>query len=829
MNASRNARLLAAATVFVLAMCGVYPVQAPVSSQTMTPAPASGASSPSPTPTPTPTPKPSPCPRPLSKVTVSSGLGLRAVAADCTVQVTFPQATTVPKGATAPETVKLTMFGAAPTTVKVTYNLRVPERSDDALVIVLEDRPDVPNSIASNLTTFTVHPVGTCDASAGSCTISNAVLVKERGQQIVRWSGTMNADIGTLQLFRVARADRASANLLRISLKRGGKDLAVDRDATDPVGVVVKYDAAAGGYNPKPNADTNKIRDGISAFLRSRLGFDAMQNWTPALRASAAVGQSATDQTAKGTRAGDDLLKSGGGDSGAKDGFTVTDGDVFQFGDLSRAGARVALVGDPLQKDLAEAAAATSPFALSNVIAPDGAFKLVTRNDGGPGPGWRVLGGALFDAAVGDNPAGVADGAAALTARRKTETRTTSVTALYSVANRIQTSTDFVNGPFVTSSPGPGGVTHSIAIPSPRPVHAVNEGIQFSDDRDSGLSTFLRFTTEPSRAGSDVFAAARLSGQKTTMLDKDPQRMLTTRYLVLGGWRATGNDYVAPLGSQVDLSGTRGPFYAVSAGTFAVGPDFRRQAAFTFYQSRWSGVHGLQQYTTRLDVLADFANRVGLTGTGTLSAATLAMITRESTHIQLPLSSANLVPVRQGSVGFAWRPPNGEFTLQRGYAFLTDCQNVADTSFAPKGLPKGTLFPACTPVGRATFTGKARVTTGNLDAVVTYGVPTAVERTPLLGGAIQRGAALRYKFGCDVLQAAYTNRGGYDSLTDVAGSTYGVTLELHNLINLPFNKRVVLTLSLAGSTKIPLGVPPQSKTAFHPSPDLFHTPDANDC
>lgn len=643
----------------------------------------------------------------------------------------------------------------------------------------------------------------------------------------------MMADIGQTSL--VARNDGPSDRVryLLINVKRGtSMPLGLDRNVIAPARIKVAYDPQSDIYSIKPNADTKKIRDGVNAFLRSRLGFDGTQNWSSSFRASAGVGQSATDQTAGAKRAGDDLLQGSNDASGATDGFAVTDADAFAFPDLGKSASRLAFAPSPLKKDLGDSAAAVSPFALSNIVAPDGAFKLVTRNDGGPGRPWRVVGGLLFATATGDDPNAVADGAAVVTALRSSGGSTTSISALYAVANRIQISTDFVNGPFVTI-PSKGGVTRSVAVPSPRPIHVVNEGIQIADDRPTGFSTFLRATVEPSRMGSDLFAAERWSGETTFNPQADALRSVTLRYGVLAGWRATGNEFIAPLGSRVDLSGTRGPFYLISLDRLSFAPDFRRQVSLAFYQSRWSDSHGLQQYTSRLDALVDFENRLGVTGTGTMSAATLELLTRESTHIPLPLKRTFLVPLRQGSLGLSWRPPNGEFTLSRGYAFLTDCENVASTPFAPPGLLKNTMIPACTPIGRATFSGNAHVTSGRLTAALSYGGPTAVERTPILGGAIQRAAALRYKFGCDVLQAAYTNRGGYDGLTDVAGSTYGVTLELHNLIrthgNLLGERRVLLTLSYAGSTKIPLGGPAQSKTAFNPAPDVLHTADANGC
>jgi hypothetical protein len=638
------------------------------------------------------------------------------------------------------------------------------------------------------------------------------------------WSGTVTADVGGTMLFAQTAEAKPHAVLLRV-LHRGAEQ---PLDPPGTVQVAVRYDAGSDVYDPKPNVNTNEIRNGIAAFMRSRLGFDAVQNWTPVLRANVGVGQSATDQSAKAKRAGDDLLKTNDNTGAAKDGFTVTDADAFAFLDVSDSGARLASARahDAVQTDLADSGAAITPFALRNVIAPDGAFKLVLRNDGGPGPTWRVIGGAFFDAAAGDDPGNVADGAAVLTARRTVPGHTTSISASYSVANRIQTSTDFVNGPFA-SVPLAGGVTAKFAVPSPRPVHVVNEGIQIAEDRDIGLSTFLRATVEPSRAGSDVFSAVRWAGE--TSWGADALARTTARYSAIAGWRATADGFIAPLGTRVDLSGTHGPFYVLSTGTLRAAPNLNRESAVTFYQSRWTSAAGLQQYTSRLDVQYDFFNRFGLTGSGTLSAATLELVTRESTHAALPLRADPLVPVRQGNVGLSWRPPNGEFTLQRGYAFLTDCQNVASTNLAPKGLPKGTIIPACFPIGRATFTGSARVTTGNLAAVLNYGAPTAVARTPLLGGAVQRAAAVRYTFGCDMLQAAYVNRAGYDAYTDIAGSTWGVTLELHNLIRLPLGKRVNLALTYAGSTKIPIGAPPQSKTAFDPSPDLFHTPDAKGC
>lgn|GEM_PF-4594822 len=762
---------------------------------------------------------PKPCAAPVTAVAVKLGLGFRPAKADCAVAFSLK----LPGTGMPAEKAKVTMFGDTPASLKMTYTLVAPAKAADSLAVeIYADASQSTPVTAVPLATYTVTPFGTCEASIGSCAVKEATFVRSGGDGV--WSGTMTADIGNTALF--AQTGHV-ARYLRLHLLRGAVRQPLDRD--DPVRLTVAYDASSDGYGPKPNADTNKIRDGISAFMRSRLGFDAVQNWTPILRASAGVGQSATDQSAKAKRVGDDLLKGNDNAGAAKDGFTVTDADVFTFLDLSNSGARLSSARgrDAVQKDLSDSGAAVTPFALRNIIAPDGAVKVVLRNDGGPGAAWRILGGALFDAAAGDDPASVADGAAVVTARRAAQGRTSSLSAMYSFTNRTQTSIDFVNGPFVRV-PLQGGVTAAFPVPSPRPVHVVNEGIQFADDRDNGLSTFFRATAEPSRVGSDVFGALRWSGQKSWN-PGGPLFMTTARYAAVAGWRATANDFIAPLGTRVDLSGTRGPFYVLSGGVSRAGPDLNRESALTFYQSRWSSLAGLEQYTSRLDGQYDFANRLGFTGSGTLSAATLELLTRESTHIALPLTAGRLVPVRQGNAGLSWRPPNGEFTLQRGFAFLTDCENVASTNLAPKGLPKGTVVPACFPIGRATFTGSGRITAGNLSALVSYGAPTAVDRTPLLGGAIQRAAAIRYTFGCDMLQAAYINRAGYDAYTDSAGSTYGVTLELHNLIHLPLDKRVNLTLTYAGSTKIPLGAPAQSKSAFDPSPDFFHTPDAKGC
>jgi hypothetical protein len=775
----------------------------------------------------TPKPTPTPCPTPLGAVSVELGLGARPAGTGC--GVTFASKVTdaakATKTAKVPEDrVKVSAFGDTPAAVKVTYTLVAPVHGPDSLVVELYvDAPATgPGSPA---VTFRVTPSGTCTATEGTCAVKEATFVVDKPTNAKVWSGVMSADITTNAVFRETPADRP--HVLGVRVLHGGAPLALGRDSER---IVVQYNPRAGLYDPKPNADTNKIRDGISSFMRSRLGVDGAQNWSRVVRASAGIGQSATDQAAKAKRLGDDLLKANDGESAAKDGFTVTDADVFAFLDLSDRGARSASARakDALQKDLSDSGAAVTPFALRNIIAPDGAVKIVLRNDGGPGPPWRVLGGVLFDAAIGDDPRSVADGAAALTLRRSVPGHTTSVSAAYSVANRIQTSIDPVNGPFVQVRLSPG-VSASFPVPSPRPVHVLNEGIQIADDRDVGVSSFFRVSSEPSRAGSDVFGALRWAGHGSWSPASDPLMTTTARYSVVAGWRATGNDFIAPLGSRVDLSGTSGPFYALSAGSARVGPGVNRESAVTFYQSRWTSAGGLQQYTSRLDVLVDVFNRFGVTGSGTLSAATLALLTRESTHFAVPLTADVLQPVRQGNAGLAWRPPNGELTLQRGYAFLTDCENVASTKLAPKGLPKGTVVPACFPIGRATFTGSARVTSGRFAGFLSYGGPTAVDRTPLLGGAIQKAVALRYTFGCSLLQAAYINRAGYDAYTDVAGSTYGVTLELHDLIRLPFNRQVNVALTYAGSTKIPLGGSAQSKSAFNPSPDLFHLRDAKGC
>lgn len=716
----------------------------------------------------------------------------------------------------------------------------------------------------------------TSDDPSISCTVADESLTTisdDAGREHKLWSGTATIDVTNSVLLH-GDADKPvthrvsglvvvapSATLTLCADQHTGKKLPAGCEdphpekaiGSMPVTVRVSFDPGSDGYAPKPNADTKKIFDGVAALVRSRIGLDVATDWSPWVRASMAFGQASGDQSSSAGTSGDAVFAkalqnkdvaagaasaagavldpSKKGDGSVKQGFLASDSDLLSFSDLSSVLSKGLSGSDVVAKNLKDTTAGVTPFDLSSLVAPDGAFKLVTRNDVPGQRGWLVRAGVIFDAAVGDDPGGVADGAGVVRLSRTGGGSTFALSLAHSFANRTQKLIDLSDRKHVDTVPLTPTVSIAVPYPVARSVHVVDEGIQLSYETGGGFSTYLRATGEPGRGGSDLYAAQAWRGSTRRALVRDPGS-LTTTFAFVAGYRGTGSDYFAPIGTRNDLAGTYGPFYVAHRDSVLIAPGQRRESSLTLYQSRWASKAGIQQYVTRIDGQYDFRNRVGLTGSLTRSAASPTLITRQQVNFPAPLGREPLFPLNQGNAGLSWRPPNGELSLQEGYAFVTACKNIVGTTELPAGvtLTTGAVLPRCQPQGSNTLSGTAKVIAGRLMAAVHYGAPTfAVARTPDIGAAIERVGAIRYRIGkCHVFQAEYVNRSAYEGLAETAGSLWGASLALHNVAHL-FGARQVVTLSYARVTSIPLAGVPQSKVARGIVPDLFHQPDDKGC
>jgi hypothetical protein len=714
-----------------------------------------------------------------------------------------------------------------------------------------------------------------------ACTTSKPVITSEHGTKHAQWSGTFSEDLaGVLKLLPPLKTDqpeppgeehtyytidrvtiRTTAGRLRrcppVSAPAACSDKDVKKLAQLPLAVDVVYQRSGDGYTPKLNFDTKNVNvaDGPAKALdelrRSRNGLDFTSAWSPWTRATFAFGQASSDQKTAADDAGDNVFRSAlqnkdlkagantvGGAlldapkaSGAKDGFLATDAAVFAFANVSDSASALSIGGDSVKKGLGDVTAGVTPLDLTRLVAPDGAFKLVRRDDAPGQRGWHTRGGAIFDVAVGDDPGSVADGGATFTAARDDLTSRTSLTILYSVANRVQKLVDYRDPHTITLVPLTPTVSVGIPYPAPRAVHVVDEGIQLNAEHDLGLSTYLRATAEPGRAGSDFFAAERWQFGSSRPLPAGPGFRSTTVSLY-GGWRGTGPDYFAPVGTRNDFAQTYGPFFIGHIESSTVAKGQLRQRHLTYTASRWDSALGLQQFVSRLDGSYDFQNRLAFTGTTTRSGATLFLITREQVAgTPIPLGRERLFPLDQGNVGVSWKPPAGELAVTDGFSYTTTCKNTATTFKLPPGvtLPPGSVLPLCVPNGKNVVGGTIRVASGPLTFGAHYGSPTfATSRTPDLNASIERVGALRYKFlKCNVLQVEYANRSGYNGLTDAAGSLFGASLEIHTFRLGSF--KPVVTLSYVEAKSFPVDGPPNTKTASQAVPDPFHHMDDKGC
>ncbi len=789
--------------------------------------------------------------------------------------------------------VELTIFGDGPAAAASfggDYSFDLPDAATagtparrTALITVRVQRTRDGKAIETSDVRTHLASDGSCvaDIMTGSatnqlaCVSSKQSLSVADGNKHAQWSGTFSEDLsGLFKLHSAVTAgvQREHFVITDITIETGTAGLAqcaadsktpgcAEKDAKKlavlPLPVDVVYERSGAGYSPKPTADVKsiKVQDGpakaLDELLRSRIGLDATDAWSPWAQASLAFGQASSDQKAAADKAGDDVFRSAlqnkdpragasaaagalldaAGTSGSKDGFLASEASVFAFADVGDSANGLGVGRDVLKKRLGDVTASVTPLDLTRFVAPDGGFKIVRRDDVPGGRGWHSRGGAIFSGAVGDDPGAVADGGVTLTAARDDGTSRTAVSVTYSVANRVQKLIDYRDPKSITLVPLTPGVSIGIPFPAARAVHVVDEGIQFAAEHDTGLSTYLRATVEPGRAGSDIFAAERWQFAASRPLASGPGFRSTTVALY-GGWRGTGSDYYAPIGTRNDFAQTYGPFFIGHVESVTVAQGQHRERHLTYTASRWDSALGLQQFVSSFDGSFDFRNRLGLTGTTTRSGATLFLATREQVAgAPLPLAREALFPLDQGNVGISWKPPAGEVSVTDGYSYTTTCKNVATTVALPPGvtLPPGSLLPRCVPNGKNVIGGTVRIASGPLTFGAHYGSPTfATSRTPDLNTSIERVGALRYKFlKCNVAQVEYVNRSGYNGLTDAAGSLFGASLEIHTF-NIGGFKPIV-TLSYVEAKSFPIDGPPNTKSAFQTLPDIFHHVDDKGC
>lgn len=807
------------------------------------------------------------------------------------------QQTVILAASTTKDRVKLTFFGDAPDTASSfggDYSFDLPntgattgDRQQSAAIVVTVRQMDHMKIVQESVVQTQLSTGGPCTADVTSggvrtplrCTSSKQTLSHGKDDKVAQWSGTFSEDLSSVFALHASseesgvlrtryvihdiaiRTSRKAALVLCPSGSSGCEDKDVKKLAKLPIAVDVVYQRSGDGYAPKPSSDVKgiQVQDGpggaLDKLVRSRIGLDATDAWSPWVRASFAFGQSSSDQKNAADKAGDavfrsalqnkdiqagalaggnavlDADKTAGSSSGSKGGFLSTDAGIFSFVDVADSASALAVGRDSVKKSLTDMTAGGTPLDLTSFVAPDGAFKIVRRDDGPGARGWRTRAAAVFSGAVGDEPRSVADGGATVTAVRDDGTSRTSLAVAYSVANRVQNLIDYRDPTTITFVPLTPTVSIGFPYPIARVVHVVDEGVQFTAEHDVGLSTYLRASAEPGRAGSDFFAAERWQFGASRPLPSGPGFRSTTVALY-GGWRATGAEYYAPIGSRNDLAQTYGPFFIGHIESVTVAQGQQRQRHLTYTASRWDSALGLQQFVSRLDGSFDFQNRLAFTGTTTRSGATLFLATREQVAgTPIPLGRQALFPLDQGSVGLSWKPPAGEFSITDGFSYTTTCKNVATTLTLPPGvtLPTGSLLPECVPNGHNVIGGTVRLVSGPLTVGAHYGTPTfATSRTPDLNTSIERAGALRYKFlNCNVVQIEYVNRSGFNGLTDAAGAIFGASLEIHTFKIAGF--KPIVTFSYAESKSFPIEGPPNTKSGFQTSPEFFHRVDDKGC